>query len=46
VSDIVIIWTKAVGSGERERGAGGAGSANFQKSLGARAFRERFLYNT
>jgi len=30
-----------------ERGAGaGAGSAYFQKSLGAGAFREHFLYNT
>jgi hypothetical protein len=29
----------------RERGAG-AGSADFQKSPGAGAFRERFLYNT
>jgi hypothetical protein len=42
---------KAVGSAEREREAGagagaGAGSAYFQKSPGAKRFRERFLYNT
>jgi hypothetical protein len=40
---------KAVGSAEREREAGagaGAGSAYFQKSSGAKRFRERFLYNT
>jgi hypothetical protein len=42
-------WSKAVGSAEREREAGArarARSAYFQKSPGAKRFRERFLYNT
>jgi hypothetical protein len=48
---VLDLQSKAVGSAEREREAGagagaGAGSAYFQKSPGAKRFRERFLYNT
>jgi hypothetical protein len=44
---LVGLASKAVGSGSTEREAGaGAGNTHFQKSPGAGAFRERFLYNT
>jgi hypothetical protein len=51
---VKVLVGKAVGSAERERetrGSGphcslGARSAYFQKSSGAKRFRERFLYNT